>query len=288
MLKLQSFFKFKRTLHRQEKKKTVFILALLFLVTLPYQNCGKFDVNNQPIIEQSSILATNNNPSPGGNNNPPPPSPPPPPGGGTNPAVEAARIARCNTYLQKPVITNASALNATVLSLRSGLGTFSGDQSSADVAVNVDASKGVANSAGSTADNCLPSTTLQVVEETGNSSYPGTFTEGVATAGGGAIAPANQTTQAASVLARSINNGGSEVYGNMSSVSFRALIEDNNRNIRCASGSLYFRATIRVTMTNAGNNPATMNSDPVCGSFSSGVTDSVFMKSGESDFKASF
>ncbi len=227
-------------------------------MTLPYQNCGKFDVNDQP-IEQASTLNTNNNPNPGGNN---PPSPPPP-GGGVNPAVEAARIARCNTYLQKPVITNAAALNATVLSLRSGLGTFSGDQSSADVAVNVDAAKGIANSGGSSADNCLPSTTLQVAEETNNSNYAGTFSEGVSVDDGSAIAPANQTAQAATVVARSINNGGSEVYGNMSSVSFRAIIEDNNRDIRCASGSLYFRVNVRVTMTNAGNNPAAMNSDPI-------------------------
>lgn len=260
MFDLNLISNLKRKIHSL-RKKTISSFVLLALLILPFQNCGKFEVSNQPSGADQSSLSNNLNdggPLPGPNMTPSP-LPTPTPGGSTN-AAETARIDRCKSYLQKPVITNLAALNSTVLNLQSGLGTRSGDTNSATLNVDADAAKGVSNMAGATADNCNPTTQLVVAAELNNASYPASFTGGV-DEDGNHLTPGNQGSQADDVLVRVFTAATSNAY-NTNSVPFRINIEDNTRKIRCASGSLFFRVTVRTTMNNAGTNPPAANSDP--------------------------
>ncbi len=255
MNNLKSYLNLKFRIYHQHKK-SLSLLVLLTILTLPYQNCGKFEAENGPAasVDQSSTL---NNP------NPPPGTVPPPPGGtGLTPAqiAEAARIARCQTYIQKPVITNAAALSSTVLNLTSGLGTRSGDSNSAVVNVDVSAAKGISNLSAASADSCVPVTTLQAVPETMNNSYSAIFSSGV-TIMGAPVVTGSQSEHASAVLDRVFTLNNSNIFAG-TTVPFRIEIQDDDRSIRCAAGTLYYRVTARVT-ANVAVNPAAMNSDPV-------------------------
>ncbi|MEK6772313.1 MAG: hypothetical protein AABY64_00100 [Bdellovibrionota bacterium] len=255
MNNLKAYLNLKFRIPRQHKKN-LSLLALLTILTLPYQNCGKFEAENGPgSVNQSSTLS-NQNPTPGT-------VPPPPPGGtGLTPAqiADAARVARCQTYIQKPVITNAAALGSTVLNLTSGLGTRSGDSNSAVVNVDVNAAKGIANLSAATADSCVPVATLLVAPETMNNSYAAIFSSGV-TIMGDPVTGGNQATHASAILNRVFTLNNSNAFTG-TSVPFRIDIQDGQRSIRCGAGTLYYRVIVRVT-ANVAVNPAAMNSDPV-------------------------
>ncbi len=236
--------------NRFPHRKTFSAFILLAFIILPFQNCGKFAVKGEPgLVDQSSTNDGSGLPGPM-------PLPGPNPGVGT---TDAARIERCKSYLRKPVITNAAVLSATTLTVKSGLGTRSGDANSATLSVDVDASKGVANLAGASADNCSPSTQLIVAAELNNATYPAVFSGGID--GDGKSVTGNAGTLASSVLTRVFTINNNNAY-NSTTVPFRINIEDNERQIRCASGSLFFKVTVRVSLA-GGMNPPMVNSDPI-------------------------
>jgi hypothetical protein len=186
-------------------------------------------------------------------------------------AKEAARQERCFANIQKPIIANAAALNNTVFNLNSGLDKGSGDLDSTLQDIQVDNSRGVIDTSLSTpisanGDGCtyVTSVRMTAVDPATDATHTASVTHGINLTGLSVVsASMNIFNVAKSVVASTPNNNNSSFAAASNSLKIGFTIVNNqNRAVRCAAGSLYYKVQIRVQTTGLNKNN-TLDSDPV-------------------------
>lgn len=239
------------------------ILVLLFFLVISFQNCsqGKFEV---PSTGTTGVDSTSVGSSTSSTTSQTPEQIAAAAAlAAEQAAIEAARQQRCKDGIQKPIITNASTINGMNFSFNVGLGAGSGDSVSSSQDVNVDASKGVKSTV-DPADNCTYSTTLRIsaVDPANDPSRPAVFSEGINMDGTPRLIDATNTVFKNASSAVRTNPGGNNNSFATTTVAMKFDNITQNRAIRCATGSLYYKAVVRVSTSNLNQN-ANLDSDPV-------------------------